>query len=124
VNLAKGVMVAMINMVVVAFAIAYFNDPHEVREVVFLICRYAAIPAAFCGLIAGAIASVNADRGVLVRLAWLAPLPIALVVLLGKEFYLQRFVLPSCVPTLAAVAVLERWTRRRVAPPLPTARTV
>jgi hypothetical protein len=121
---SKGVWVALANLAVVALAVAC-ADAERARDIVPIATftwLFAFVPGIVCGVVVGAVAGRIADFSAGVRLAVLAPLPLALVIALGIITDHARLVPWAFVPTAAAVSILERWTRRRAAPAVPPAR--
>jgi hypothetical protein len=51
------------------------------------------------------------------RLSVLTLPALGLVFVLAREFDMTRFALVSCIPTVVAALILERWTRKPAAPP-------
>jgi hypothetical protein len=85
-------------------------DPLELFAIVML---FGLFPAMFTGLVIGGVAGVL-RRSPAARMVVLAIPAVGLVFFLGFSTRSLELILLSCIPTLAAVSILERWTR----PPL------
>ena len=116
----KGLIVAIGNSLVIAVFLAISERD---AEVVAMVSFIAALPAGATGLVAGTLVGAMPKHPVGWRLLTLFVPAIGLVAVLGTEFAMGRYILPSSIPTLVACAVLEKWTRwTPVADALPCAR--
>ena len=128
----KGFILGLINLVVVTAAIAVttWNSSHEASDIAVddaiqtftWTWMIAFLPSLITGAFVGWIAGNIAHRHRAIRLAILVPIPVGIVAAMGAGLGMNEFILPSCIPTLVAVLVLERWTRARIANPLPEVR--
>jgi hypothetical protein len=130
----KGLLLGVANTVVIATANAiaaatnteigwgrmtrgHMPDPLELFTMITMLGLF---PAMFTGLFVGWIAGLLRLRPAW-RLAILSLPAVGLVAFLGAATGSLHLIAVSCIPTLAATSILERWTR---APALvPSART-
>jgi hypothetical protein len=68
-------------------------------------------PGLFTGMVLGAIAGVTAKHDVWLRRAMIGIPALAVVAALGVLFDVRTLILPSAIPTIVCVLVLERSTR-------------
>lgn len=115
---AKGLLLAAINVVVVAFGIAGLANDADMVPVVTVL---GGIPGLLTGASLGGLASLIDDQDRWLRRFVLGMLAILAAAMIGAFFGAPEFIAPACVPTVAAALVLERWTRRLPAPPIPVA---
>jgi hypothetical protein len=80
--------------------------------VFFLVAIYGVFPGIATGVVLGIVADALRIRPAF-RIAILLLPAIAMVVLLGRAFYLEELILPACIPTAAGILILERSTRPR-----------
>lgn len=115
----KGTLLGLVNVVVIALGIGV-----RVGEsaIVTLVVAFGVIPGVVAGGGLGILAGRLRRFSPLLRFALLAVPAIGVVFVLAYEFELRDLAAISCIPTLVAAAILERWTRPRPAPPLPVAR--
>jgi hypothetical protein len=120
----KGFIIGICNLVVVSAAIAgtVAGSSEGTVQAFVLIGMLAFVPAIVTGTVVGWIAGAIAHLHRAIRITILLPLSVGAVASLGHLFDMDDLILPSCIPTLVAVMILERWTRPTVANPLPDAR--
>lgn len=110
----KGMLLAAVNVVVIAFGLALVD--HDVGTAVFVV-MFGGIPGVFTGGILGGLAGLTARRAPRWRVALLSAPAFGLVVALASTFGMDAAVPLACIPTFIASLVLERWTRQMVPPP-------
>jgi hypothetical protein len=115
----KGLILGAINVIVIAIGLASYE--HE--NIAMFVMMFGGVPGLFAGVVLGAIAQLIDDVRVPIRIGVLVLPAVGLVFLLAKEFGMQGAAPISCIPTLVAALILERWTRKRPEPPpVPEAR--
>lgn len=116
----RGLLIGALNAFAVAIAIGVFDGD---REAIALIAIFGCFPGLVAGALIGALAGAISDRSPLVRASVLAIPAFGLVFVL--DHLLPADLLgPASIPTFLSVWVLERITRKRVAPSLPPARAM
>jgi hypothetical protein len=127
---AKGLLLAMLNVVVVAlgFATTIHND--ERLEIAIFAVYIGLIPALLTGIFVGRIA----DTQMTFRLPIIAGVPLTVVVFLGlasqtldtggEPAISSAIIGFACIPTMVGAIILERWTRPRQPQPVPPAQAV
>src|SRR5215212_8425960 len=127
----KGLLLAIANTLVIAaanaIAVATNTDigwgrmrPSDANELFVVVTILGVFPAMFTGLLVGWMAGRLHTRPAY-RLAILAVPAVGMVALLGVSAGSLHLIALSCIPTLAATSILERWTREPA--PVPAART-
>ena len=125
----KGALLGILNVLFIAVGIAMFGPERlwvegfgTITKFVFM---YGSLPGLIGGAFLGGLASALDRSGTALRLSVLTLPALVLVFLLASAFDMTRFALVSCIPTVVAALILERWTRRPVdPPPVPLARSV
>ena len=114
-------VVGIVNVLVVAFCIAVMEGGREIPQMMIFIFMFGCIPGTACGGVLGHVAekSTNVPRWIL--LGTMILFSCVTVACLGAFFDVKNLILVSCIPTVAACSVLERWTRP-APPPIPVAR--
>ena len=112
-------LLGLVNVFVIAIGMAALE--HE-AQMMSLVVMFGGIPGALAGAFIGAAASAMSSSRPAVRIALLALPAVGVVFGLAHEFGMQDLAMVSCIPTLVAVLILERWTRVVTAPPVPVAR--
>ncbi|MBL9015864.1 MAG: hypothetical protein JNL83_16885 [Myxococcales bacterium] len=125
----KGALLGIVNVLVIAIGIAMFVPDPLFRErypnVAQLVFAYGSVPGLFGGACLGVLASALDRSALVLRLAVLTLPALGLVYALASAFDMTSFALVSCIPTIVAALILERWTRRPAdPPPVPVARSV
>lgn len=108
---AKAMWLAAANVLTIAIALS-FELGDMGGDVVGLVMMFTILPALIVGAMCGRIAEVTQARRPLVRLAVLALPACGLVAWLADPFAMGQFVPHACIPTLVAVSILERTTRK------------
>jgi len=115
----KGLLLGTINVVVIAIGLAGL----EHTGIAGLVIIFGGLPGAIGGALLGAIAQLIDDAKVPIRIGVLALPAFGLVFLLATQFGMENAAWISCIPTLVAALILERWTRKQPEPePVPVAR--
>jgi hypothetical protein len=127
---AKGLLLAMLNVVVVALGFATTITNDERLEIAIFAVYIGLIPALLTGIFVGKIADTQ-DR---FRLPIIAGIPLIVVVFLGlgaqtldvggEPAISSAIIGFACIPTTVGAIILERWTRRRTPQPVPPAHAV
>jgi hypothetical protein len=122
----KGLALATANLLVIAIGIAVVADKSVLHlrgmlDVAAAIIMYGAVPGLLTGVVLGWLGQVTETRDRRLRMLVVTVLAILPVVMLGETFDLRRYIVPASLPTIAAALALERWTRKRPAPPIPRA---
>jgi len=127
---AKGLLLAMLNVVVVAFGFATTIQNNERFEIAIFSVYIGLIPAVITGLFVGRIA----DTLRRLRLPVIVAIPLVVVLLLGLLAQMadggnEPVISPAvvgfaCIPTAVGAAILERWTRPAKPQPVPPAHAV
>ena len=103
-GIAKGILLGGVNVLAVAAGVAVHDRDPAIAVFVLML---GFMPGALVGAMLGALAT----RVVRHRLLVLALPAVGAVVALGRILDVHAMIVPACVPTLALVAILERWTR-------------
>jgi len=115
----KGITLALANTLVIAVCIAIRErDP----EAVIIVALIASLPAVVTGGIVGLLVGAMPAQRVWWRLLVVTLPALALVVVLGEELAMGRYVVLASIPTLVACSILEKWTRAPRDAALPVAR--
>jgi hypothetical protein len=124
---AKGLLLAMLNVVVVALGFATTITSNERVEIAIFSVYIGLIPALITGLVVGRIA----DSLPRFRLPVIVAIPIAVVLFLGvlaqavdgggEPVISVPVIAFACIPTVAGACILERWTRPPRPQPVPPA---
>lgn len=116
-SVAKGIWIALANVVVIAFALTL---ELRIREgaMMLIIVVSAIVPAVFLGGVLGKLGEVTARYRPAWRFAMLALPACGLVAWLAGQFGLVHYVPHACIPTLVAASILERTTRARSVVPV------
>lgn len=109
--LAKAMWLAAANVLTIAIALS-FEIGDKGGDVVGLVMMFTILPALIVGAICGRVAEVTQAQRPVVRLAVMALPACGLVAWLADQFAMWQFVPHACIPTLVAVSILERTTRR------------
>ena len=125
----KGALLGILNVLVIAIGIAmlgprsaWFEGTGTIAKLVFM---YGSLPGLIGGVCLGVLASALDRSAMVLRLAVLTLPALGLVYLLARGFRMTDFALVSCIPTVVAALVLERWTRKPPEPPpVPVARAI
>lgn len=126
----KGALLGIVNVLVIGVGIAAFDvDPDSGRHfeagLVVLVIIYGGLPGLFGGAALGLLADLLNHLPRVVRMLILTLPALGLVYGLARMFHLLELAPVSCIPTVVAALILERWTRRPAdPPPVPVARSV
>ena len=108
---SKAMWLAAANVFVIAIALSVeLGD--KGADVVGLVVMFTILPALIVGAICGRVAEVTQAQRPIVRIAILALPACALVAWLADQFAMWQYVPHACIPTLVAVSILERTTRK------------
>jgi hypothetical protein len=108
---AKAMWLAAANVLTIAIALS-FEIGDKGGDVVGLVMMFTILPALIVGAICGRIAEVTQQHRPFVRIAVVALPACGLVAWLAAQFAMWQYVPHACIPTLVAVSILERTTRR------------
>ncbi|MEO8700471.1 MAG: hypothetical protein ABI867_10525 [Kofleriaceae bacterium] len=100
----------------------YHHGPTAGSQIALLVLFIGVVPGTALGALLGWIASRVGQLHRGWRLAILAVPALLVVMQLGVLTNHAELIVPSGIPTLAGCAILEQWTRRRLALPLATLR--
>lgn len=125
-------LLALANLTFVAIAAAVTMPSHggdglachcgELPDATFeILLTFGSLPAIVAGALLGGLADHLAASAPWARFAILGALAALVVAVLGTLSMWFVLIPLACVPTLVGVAILERWTRRPIAAPLPPA---
>jgi hypothetical protein len=115
----KGLLLGALNVLVIAIGLAGI----EHASIASLVIVIGGGPGLVAGFVLGLIAQAIDHVRVPIRIAVLALPAVGLVFLLARIWGMDGAAPISCIPTLVATLILERWTRKRPAPPpVPIAR--
>ncbi len=103
---------------VIALGIAAMEGWAEAGALVLMIGM---IPGVLAGLVLGAVAGSMESSNVVARIAALTVPAIGVVIVLATEFGMEEMIAVASIPSVVAALVLERWTRKVEAPPVPVA---
>ena len=112
----KGMLVALGNTLVVAFCIAVGIDDGRIAEATMIISMMGFFPAIIIGGVLGHVAESAQKRNRIVLLVSMICVACSAVAFLGTIFDLSQLIFVSCIPTIAACSILERWTRAKPEP--------
>jgi hypothetical protein len=115
----KGSLLGALNAFVIAIGMAGVEGEANIAVLVLI---FGGLPAVVAGALLGALASVMDDAPVPLRIGVLTVPALGVVFGLAHEFRMQELAMVSCIPTVVAGLMLERWTRKIEAPPVPVAR--
>lgn len=118
----KGMLVGLLNATVIAFCIALSIARRDIAEATVVIAMFAAIPAALTGAFLGFYGEKMQSTNRRVLLVSMIAGACTVVACLGTIVDLQSLIVVSCIPTVAACSLLERWTRARPDEEFPVAR--
>jgi len=114
----KGFVLGAANVFLIAIGIGVMERSSEAAAMVTM---YGMIPGVLAGLVLGFIAGYMENHGVVSRVAALVVPAILVVIMLATEFGMDELIVVASIPTVVAALLLERWTRKIVAPPVPVA---
>ena len=117
----KGTVLATLNVLVIAIGLASFEGE---ANIAMLVIVFGVVPGLLAGAGLGALASILATSPPVIRIGVLTVPALGVVFALAREFGLQEAALVSCIPTIVAALLLEKWTRHVEAPPVPVARVM
>ena len=112
----------MANSAVIAIGMSGLDDGHDRVSIGLIVLAVGLVVGLPVGIYVGALAARGASKPAWARVIVLAVPPILLVALLAATFGMLDYFVVACIPTLVAVVILERSTRKRAAPPVPVAR--
>ena len=118
----KGILLGLANTFVVAVAIAFGIEDSNPLEAMLVICFMGVVPSLVIGGLLGHYGETMQTTNRRVVVVGMCAIACGAVAVLGLMFALSELVLASCIPTIAACALLERWTRAEPASALPLAR--
>ena len=114
----KGFVLGAANVMLIALGIAMMEKSGEAA---ILVMMFGMVPGVLAGLVLGAIAGRMESNNVGARIAALVVPSLGVVMLLGTEFGMESLILVASIPSVVAALILERWTRKVEAPPVPVA---
>jgi hypothetical protein len=114
----RGIVLGAANVLVIAIGMGVMAHDSEVTS---LVATLGAMPGMIAGAVLGWLAQCVATRPPRLRVALLAVPAVGVVVALADTFGMDASVPVACIPTLVAVLILERWTRRVTPAPVPVA---
>jgi len=120
-GLWKGTLLGLVNVFVIAIGMAGFESQPNIAMLVIV---FGGLPGVVAGALLGALASVISGSPRVIRVAVLTAPALCVVFALAGEFGMQDLAVVSCIPTVVAALILERWTRLVEAPPVPVARVL
>lgn len=107
----KGAALALANTVVIGVALCLaFPDANPWFKPLVMAVLMGCIPAVVTGVLLGMVADALQLRPLL-RVPVLAAPAIGMVAVIGRSYGFTEYILPACIPTVAAAVALERWTR-------------
>jgi hypothetical protein len=115
----KGTLLGALNVFVIAIGMAGVEAQPNIAMLVII---FGGLPGVLAGTLLGTLAHVIDDAPVPLRIGVLAVPALGVVFGLAHEFRMQDLAMVSCIPTVVAALILERWTRKVEAPPVPIAR--
>lgn len=118
----KGMLIGLANALVVAFCIALSIARADLLEATTVIMMFAAVPSALTGTLLGCAGEKMQYTNRRVLLVTMIAISCAVVACLGTILDLQGLIFVSCIPTVAACSILERWTRAKPDEVFPAAR--
>ncbi len=115
----KGTLLGALNVFVISLGIAGVEGQPNIAMLVII---FGGLPGVVAGTLLGALAHVMDDAPVPLRIGVLSVPALGVVFGLAHEFRMQDLAMVSCIPTVVAALILERWTRKVEAPLVPVAR--
>ena len=115
----KGTLLGALNVIVIALGMAGVESQANIAMLVII---FGGLPGVLAGTLLGTLAHVMDDAPVPLRIGVLTVPALGVVFGLAHEFRMQDLAMVSCIPTVVAALILERWTRKIEAPPVPVAR--
>ncbi|HUS31719.1 MAG TPA: hypothetical protein VMZ53_24625 [Kofleriaceae bacterium] len=115
--IALAILLGLANTIVIAFGLAVAIPERGVAGAIFI---FGFIPGMMIGAIEGGIARLTARTPPWVRLILLTPIPVGFVLLMATSLHFRASSTGAAIPTLVAVLILERHSRKR--PLVPPAR--
>jgi hypothetical protein len=116
--MVRGCLLGAANVLVIALAMAIKLDDRAVASFVILL---GGLPGVGTGAVLGWFAHLIGARPPALRVVLLAIPAMLVVIVLAAAFGMDDLALVSCIPTLVAVLLLERGTRRVAPAPVPVA---
>ncbi len=116
---ARGVVLGAVNVLVIAIGLGFMVNDSAVPPFVII---FGGVPGVAVGGLLGLLAARTDTSPPWLRAALLAVPALGVVVFLAGAFGMYSYVVVSCIPTMVAALVLERWTRRVTPPPVPVAK--
>jgi hypothetical protein len=113
-----GILLGALNALVIAIGMGIMANDSEVTTLVIM---FGGVPGMIAGGFIGWLARRLATRSPRLRVPLLAALAVSVVCFLAAMFEIYESILVACIPTLTAVLLLERWTRRVTPAPVPIA---
>jgi hypothetical protein len=126
----KGALLGIANVLVIAIGIGAIEASTEASRyandgVTKLVFMFGSVPGISAGVVLGGVARALERSSRLVRIVVLTLPALGLVYALAREFDMMHVAAVSCIPTVIAALILERWTRSPAdPPPVPVARAV
>jgi ABC-type dipeptide/oligopeptide/nickel transport system permease subunit len=117
----RGIVLGAANVLVIAIGMGV--TAHD-SAVISLVIVFGCIPGLVAGAVLGGVARWTDTRSPWLRATLLAVPGMGVVLFLAAAFDMYDFFLVACIPTLIAALILERWTRRAPAPPVPVATVI
>ncbi len=117
----RGIVLGAANVLVVATGMGVMAHDSEVTT---LVVTLGGMPGMIAGAVLGWLAQCIATRPPRLRVTLLAIPAVGVVVALAAAFGMDASVPVACIPTIAAVLILERWTRRVPPAPVPVAKVM
>lgn len=118
--MASGLLLALANTIVIALGLAIAVPSRDVTGAIVVI---GLLPAFLIGGLTGGIATLTDRSPKWVRLCLMAPIPLTFVFVGASGLRLGPAGEAAMIPTLVAVLLLERWSRRPEEAQLPLARS-
>lgn len=118
----KGILVGFANTLVVALYIANGIGDGDELEAYAVIVMFAFLPAALTGAVLGHLGEKLQTMNRTTLMIAMTAAACGVVAFLGVLLGISELVLVSCIPTVAACAILERWTRAKPDEVFPVAR--
>jgi hypothetical protein len=115
---ARGIMLGAVNVLVIAIGMGVMVGDSEATT---LVVMFGGIPGVIAGGFLGWIARCLEARSPRLRVPLLAVPAVGVVCFLAASFDMSATIPVACIPTLVAVLLLERWTRRVTPAPVPIA---
>jgi hypothetical protein len=115
---ASGLLLGLVNLVVIALGRAIGVPTRDLGGAIVL---FGFFPAIMIGALSGGIALLTDRAPSWVRLILMTPIPLAFVYVGARGLRLGSTGYGALIPTVVAVLLLERWSRRREPTVLPLA---